>query len=311
MVRRLGRKRNRESSNVALCRGSIVLVACAIVIWGSWPTELIEVVNNTGTALFEQNLEDNSAMKEDTAKSPCNCTPTKCADSTLQQGQAISAQIASETQAAVKTQQWEDWPAIAYQEVEHDLVTKGDNFFHHARELYLQPTTNDSKETLFDEFLRVYKARPDPVNMCGIRINHAMALFLAVKMIQPTLVVESGVNQGVSTYFIRAASSTTKIFAIDPMDKPICEQGERWIDSSDLTTNLTGEKNFVDLLALDWKGMIDKGEVDPDKTLIFIDDHLHAFQRIAGVLRHGVRHIVVEDNYKFGEGKEAKSGHLR
>ena len=54
-----------------------------------------------------------------------------------------------------------------------------------------------------DEFIEVYKKRPDPVNMCGIRINHALALFLAVKHIQPSLVVESGVNAGVSTYFIR------------------------------------------------------------------------------------------------------------
>lgn len=53
---------------------------------------------------------------------------------------------------------------------------------------------------------------------------------------------------------------------------------------------------------LDWKGMVAKGEIDPDSTLIFIDDHLHAFKRIAGVMKFGVRHIVVEDNYKYGEG---------
>ena len=122
-------------------------------------------------------------------------------------------------------------------------------------------------------------------------------------MIRPTLVIESGVNQGVSTYFIRAASPTTKIFAIDPEEKPICKQGGRWIDPSELTTNLTGPK-FVDLLELDWKGMINRKELDPGKTLVFIDDHLHAFQRIAGVLKHGVRHVIVEDNYKRREGKK-------
>ena len=64
---------------------------------------------------------------------------------------------------------------------------------------------------------------------------------------------------------------------------------------------MTGE-NFVDLMELDWKGMIERGEIDPDKTMVFIDDHLHAFRRIAGVLKHGVRHVIVEDNYKLGEG---------
>lgn len=199
-----------------------------------------------------------------------------------------------------KKKSWKNWPAVAYEEIGHGLVFKGDSFFDHARELYFKKSS--SGETLFDEFLRIYKERPDPVNVCGIRINHALALFLAVKQIQPTLVVESGVNAGVSTYFIRAASPTTKIFAVDPLEKPICGQGTRWIDPSRLTTNLTG-KDFVDLMDLDWKGMIERKEIDPEKTLVFLDDHLHALKRIAGVLKHGVRHIVVEDNYKSGEGE--------
>eukprot|EP00536_Pseudo-nitzschia_multiseries_P017821 jgi/Psemu1/328655/estExt_fgenesh1_pg.C_18430001 len=198
-----------------------------------------------------------------------------------------------------KTRTWDNWPAIAYEEPGHALVTKGESFFNQARELYFQK--QPSGKTLMDEFLEVYKNRPDPVNLCGIRINHAMALFLAVKHLKPTLVVESGVNAGVSTYFIRSASSTTKIFAIDPLDKPICAQGKRWIDSSDLTINYTGD-NFVDLLDIDWKGMAERKEIYLDSTLVFIDDHLHAFQRIAGVLNCGIRHVVVEDNYKQGEG---------
>ena len=152
-----------------------------------------------------------------------------------------------------------------------------------------------------EEFLQVYKNRPDPVNMCGIRINHAMGLFLAVKQLKPTLVVESGVNAGVSTYFIRKASPTTRIFAVDPLDKPICRQGTRWIDPSSLTTYFTGS-NFVDITAIDWKGMIERQEFDPLATLVFLDDHLHAYERIAAVMKHGIRHIVVEDNYKQGEG---------
>uniref|UniRef100_A0A7S4RP51 Uncharacterized protein n=1 Tax=Ditylum brightwellii TaxID=49249 RepID=A0A7S4RP51_9STRA len=202
------------------------------------------------------------------------------------------------------TREWDGWPAIAYEEVGHPLVTKGDSFFNHARELYFRKD-GKSKKTLMDEFIQVYKNRPDPVNMCGIRINHALALFLAVKEIQPTLVVESGVNAGVSTYFIRAASPTTKIFAIDPLAEPICNQGKRWIDPSDKTTNLTGDK-FVDLLDIDWKGMIQRGEIDVEKTLVFLDDHLHAFERIAGVMKIGLRHVLVEDNYKLREGATPK-----
>ena len=219
-------------------------------------------------------------------------------DTNLIPNDYIQQPLQSQETEPSKTKQWDNWPSVAYEEVGHPLVTKGDSFFNQARDLYFQ---QQNGKTLMDEFIEVYKKRPDPVNMCGIRINHALALFLAVKHIQPSLVVESGVNAGVSTYFIRAASPTTKIFAIDPLDKPICGQGKRWIDPSEKTSNFTGE-NFVDLLALDWKGMVSRKEVDPDKTLVFIDDHLHAFKRIAGVMRFGVRHIVVEDNYKMNEG---------
>ena len=203
-------------------------------------------------------------------------------------------------QTGPKTKEWANWPAVAYEEVGHPLVTKGDSFFNQAREIFFEQHSNNGK-TLMDEFIEVYKNRPDPVNLCGIRINHALALFLAVKRIQPSLVVESGVNAGVSTYFIRAASPTTRIFAVDPLAKPICDQGTRWIDTSDKTINYTGE-NFVDLLDLDWVGMVSRKEIDVEKTLVFIDDHLHTYKRIAGVMKYGVRHVVIEDNYKNGEG---------
>lgn len=177
----------------------------------------------------------------------------------LPQQSAAAAALSSSGPQDQKMRQWDNWPAIAYKEVQHALVTKGDSFFNQARELYYQKkqqpnnNNNDDKQqqTLKDDFLKVYKNRPDQTNLCGIRINHALALFLAVKQIDPTLVVESGVNAGVSTYIIRAASPTTKIFAIDPLDKPICAQGKRWVDPSDLTTNYWGE-NFTDLLDLDW-----------------------------------------------------------
>ena len=194
---------------------------------------------------------------------------------------------------------WYRWPAVAYEEVGHPLVTKGDTFFHHAREHFFAPRADGT--TLMDDFLAVYAARPDKTNLCGIRVNHAMALFLGVRRLRPSLVVESGVNAGQSTYFIRAASNTTRIFAIDPLEKPICNQQERWIDASGLTTYFTGE-TFVDLVDLDWKGMIERKEVDPARTLVFLDDHLHVYDRIQAMMQHGIRHFICEDNYKAGEG---------
>lgn len=73
-------------------------------------------------------------------------------------------------------------PAAA---IGHELVRKGTSFVDRTRELFLEQ---------LEEFLAVSEARPDKVNLCGIRINHAYALFLAIKVIRPASIVERGVN---------------------------------------------------------------------------------------------------------------------
>lgn len=67
-----------------------------------------------------------------------------------------------------------------------------------------------------------------------------------------------------------------------------------------------GEK-FVDLMKLDWKGMIAKKEVDPDTTIVFLDDEADVFERINGILEVGLRHVLVEDNFKYGDGGNSKT----
>jgi hypothetical protein len=151
-----------------------------------------------------------------------------------------------------------DWPGIPVEELGHPLVKKGRTFVERSRELLI--------EQYLDEFLAVYRDRPDKSDLCGIRINHAYALFLSVKFFQPTTIIESGVNAGQSTYFMRAASPTARIYAIDPLDKPICGQEKRWIDEKN-AVYYTGD-NFQDIGDIDWGSKIRAGEVDPDKTLV-------------------------------------------
>lgn len=156
-----------------------------------------------------------------------------------------------------------------------------------------------------DEFLYVYANRPDKVNLCGIRINHAYALWLAVKMINPQTVVESGVNAGQSTYFIRNASASTRIYAIDPEEKPICDQGVRWIDQVGVRSGLTRYfvgADFLDFQKVNWSSLIAEGSISPHRTLVFLDDHLEVLPRFSTILKFGFKHVMLEDNYKLGEG---------
>jgi len=155
------------------------------------------------------------------------------------------------------------------------------------------------------EFLKVYKNRPDKVNMCGVRFNHALALFVAVRHLNPKLVVESGVNAGQSTYIIRSAKKDVEIIAIDTEPEAICEQGKRWIDPSGKTKYYTGDQ-FVDITDFDWVQMDRNGTINPVRTLVFLDDHRDVLQRMPALMKAGIRHVIIEDNYKIGEGATGK-----
>lgn len=122
-----------------------------------------------------------------------------------------------------------------------------------------------------EEFLQVYKDRPDKTNTCGIRINHSLAIYTITKRLQPTTIVESGVNSGQSTYFFRKAAPNANIISIDPLDKPICGQPVRWIDDTN-NEYLTGS-NFVDFDEVNWGERIQSGAIKPASTLVFVDDH--------------------------------------
>jgi hypothetical protein len=154
---------------------------------------------------------------------------------------------------AKKEQANSDWPGVAAEELGRPLVKVGQNFVGtRARQLVLQH---------LDEFVSVYAKRPDKVNMCGIRLNHALALFVVIRQLQPTTIIESGVNAGQSTYIMRHAAPEAKIIAIDPLDTPICKQGTRWIDETKLVY-YTG-KNFVDFADINWTAIIGRREIDP------------------------------------------------
>lgn len=184
-----------------------------------------------------------------------------------------------------------DWPGVPVEKLGYPLIKIGENFVAKSREILLAN---------LNDFLEVYANRPDKVNMCGIRINHAYALFITVKYLQPSAIIESGVNAGQSTYFMRAASPDAKIYAIDPLVEPICGQKKRWMDTKN-SEYFTGD-TFQDLGSIDWDAKIKSKEMDPERTLVFLDDHLSVFDRWLVLMKHGFRHVVLEDNYKVKEG---------
>ena len=70
-------------------------------------------------------------------------------------------------------------------------------------------------------FLEMYANRPAlhhnvQHNPCGIRLNHAFALWSIIRHVKPNTIIESGVNTGLSTYVMRHAAPNAKIISIDP-----------------------------------------------------------------------------------------------
>ncbi|CAB9496454.1 expressed unknown protein [Seminavis robusta] len=189
-----------------------------------------------------------------------------------------------------------EWQGVPKQEIGHALVKKGKvDFIESMGEWMSDPSK-------LDEFLKVYENRPDKVNLCGMRINHSLYLYATIKYLQPTTIIENGVNAGHSTYIMRAAAPNAKIYAIDPLEIPICGQKERWIDPSGKTEYYTGTVKFQDFNQVDWAAKIARREINPDQTLVLLDDHLDPSTRYPTILKHGFRHILLEDNYKRGKG---------
>jgi hypothetical protein len=195
-------------------------------------------------------------------------------------------------------------------------------------------------------FSRVYRNRPDQVNLYGVRLNHAFAVYMVARVLGPRAVLESGVNAGQTTYFFRqgcsasesesvresasassaagdtgSASTPSLTYSLTPPSStppspalivsidPMAESNEAQEKRwIDSTNNvyLTGEK-FQDITAVDWKSF--KG-VDVDTTLVFIDDHQKTFPRMQALHKQGFTHFMIEDNYAFGYGAtKIEKGH--
>ena len=154
--------------------------------------------------------------------------------------------------------------------------------------------------TYIEEFLRIYVERPFRRNLGGMGLNHSFAVFAMLRKLQPTLVIESGVWRGYSTWLISRALPGVRIVALDP--RP---------DFREL--DLDG----VQYLSDDFAG-IDWTKFDISDSVCFFDDHVSALARLMEMKWAGFNRAIFEDNYPPGAGDfysvrqiMAGSGHPR
>lgn len=75
----------------------------------------------------------------------------------------------------------------------------------------------------------------------------------------------------------------------------------RWLDDVNQDRYL-GKDDFKDFTEIDWNKKIKQRKVTPKDVLVYVDDHDPFFPRVSTFLKYGFKLVILEDNYKLGEG---------
>ena len=118
-----------------------------------------------------------------------------------------------------------------------------------------------------------------------MKSGHMFPAWFIVKKLKPKYLIESGIWQGLGTWFFEKASPESKIISIDPM------LHYRKYISNNVSYQTT------DFLQTNWRML-----VEPENTLVFFDDHQNCIPRIKRCHEIGFTKIIFEDNYPSNQG---------
>ncbi len=112
--------------------------------------------------------------------------------------------------------------------------------------------------------------------------NGTIWLFLLARILNPKVIVESGVYRGSSLFTLKRAVPNAKMFAFD-------------VNLGTLLSRLDG----VDYREHDWS--TDDVRAQSPSDLCFFDDHINNCMRIRQSYDRGFRHVIVDDSPDLGE----------
>lgn len=138
------------------------------------------------------------------------------------------------------------------------------------------------------EYNILYNKRPIKDNNGGMKSPHMFWTFLILKLINPSVVIESGIWRGQSTWLIENICPNAKIISIDPN-----------------MHNIIYKSNHVDYRTKDFNNHDWSSELGIEtclNTLAFIDDHQNNYDRLKHAYNHKIGHIIFEDNYPTTNG---------
>jgi hypothetical protein len=133
------------------------------------------------------------------------------------------------------------------------------------------------------EFARLYRHRPIRDNSGGMMIPHMYVLWLILRKVRPSVVIESGVFRGQSTWLIEQACPEAAVICFEPRIDNI-------VYTSSRATYVRG-----DFLAYG-------KDLSASRAFAFFDDHQDALPRIKHCKWIGIKEMMFDDNYPPGKG---------
>jgi len=125
----------------------------------------------------------------------------------------------------------------------------------------------------------------DAIHGCPVRQKHggngfngALELFVVARMLDPDVIIESGVFRGLTTWVLRQACPEARLFCFDAV-----------------FANLQHRDPAATYSEADWS-LYDFGDLDLSRALVLFDDHIDQARRLAEADRRGLRHLVFDDN---------------
>ena len=164
----------------------------------------------------------------------------------------------------------------AYQEkLILELSQVADNFLAHN----FFPSGSESNSTqIIQEFFDVYRNREKTDNTHGSGFHNAFWLYFIARVLDPEVIVESGVWKGHISWLLSQACPDADQYGFDISLKKI--------EFPDLD---------VQLFEQDWQDF-SFPSFDPDRALIFFDCHINHAQRLIEAKAKGFKHILFDDN---------------
>jgi hypothetical protein len=162
------------------------------------------------------------------------------------------------------------------EELVEQLSTIAEKCFSTTLKLNSHQSVNYTSEVR--NFLSCYSDRPFRDNWGGSGFHNSFWLFLAARILNPTLIVESGLWKGHTTWLLEQAAPEAEILGFD-------------ISLSRLE-HKSGKARFFEY---DWSNYQFE-DIYPDRSMIFFDCHVNHAKRIIEAKNRGFRHLFFDDN---------------